>query len=138
MPVFASVEWLEAYREAINASPELAAAASEWERDIAIEVAAEPQEGLPVDLWARFDINHGVCREARAVSPEEGQRATYVISGPYTLWKQIVQGRVDPTKAMLQGKLKVKGDLPTLAAEVKATDALVRLARQVTTGFPDE
>jgi hypothetical protein len=39
---------------------------------------------------------------------------------------------------MLQGTLKVKGDLPTLAREVEAAKALVNLASSVTSGFPDD
>ena len=138
MPIFASVEWLVAYKDAINASPEMAEYAKDWERDIVIVVEAEPDKGLPVDLWALFDIDHGKVREARIVTPEEGDRATYVISAPYTQWKHVVQGRVDPIKCMLQGKLKVRGDVHTLAQEVKATEALVKAARGITSGFPDD
>lgn len=138
MPTFASVEWLDAYKDAINASPEIAEYAKEWERDIVIVVEAERDKGIPFDLWALFDIDHGKVREARIVTPEEGERATYVISAPYSEWKNVVQGRVDPIKGMLQGKLKVRGDVHTLASEVKATEALVKAARAITSGFPDD
>lgn len=138
MPTFASVEWLDAYKDAINSSPEIAESAKDWERDIVIVVEAEPDKGIPVDLWALFDIDHGKVREARIVTPEEGDRATYVISAPYTQWKLVVQGRVDPIKGMLQGKLKVRGDVHTLAQEVKAAEALVKAARGITSGFPDD
>jgi putative sterol carrier protein len=138
VPTFASVEWLDAYKDAINASAEVAEFAKDWERDIVIVVEAEPDKGVPVDLWALFDIDHGKVREARIVTPEEGDRATYVISAPYTQWKHVVQGRVDPIKGMLQGKLKVRGDVHTLAQEVKATEALVKAARGITSGFPDD
>jgi putative sterol carrier protein len=138
VPKFATIEWVEAYKDAINADPEIAEASKDWERDIAIVVEAEPDKGIPVDLWGLFDINHGKCREAKIVSPEEGDRATYVIRAPYSRWKEVIQGKLDPIKGMLQGKLKVTGDLPTLAREVKAADALVKIARAVTTEFPDE
>ena len=138
MPRFATVEWVEAYKDAINADPEIAEASKDWERDIAIVVETEPDKGIPVDLWGLFDIHHGKCREATIVSPEEGDRATYVIRAPYSRWKEVIQGKLDPIKGMLQGKLKVTGDLPTLAREVKAADALVKIARAVTTEFPDE
>lgn len=138
MPIFASAEWLDAYKDAINASPEIAEFAKDWERDIVIVVEAERDKGIPYDLWALFDIDHGKVREARIVAPEEGERATYVISAPYTEWKNVVQGRVDPIKGMLQGKLKVRGDVHALASEVKATEALVKAARGITSGFPDD
>jgi putative sterol carrier protein len=138
VPKFATEEWLRAYKDAIDTSPELAEAAKDWERDIAIVVEAEPDKGMPVDLWTLFVIDHGRCKEAKLVTPDEGEKATFVISAPYSMWKDVVQGRVDPIKGMLQGKLKVSGDLPTLAREVKAAESLVKLARSVTTEFPDD
>lgn len=134
--MFATEEWLGAYKDAINASPEIAEAAKDWERDIAIVVEADPEHGIPIDLCGWFDVQHGKCREAKIVTPEEGERATYVISGPYLRWKDVIEGRIDPIKGMLQGKLKVRGDVHTLAREVKATEALVKIARSVTTDFP--
>jgi putative sterol carrier protein len=138
VPKFATEEWLQAYKDAINASPDIAEAAKDWERDIAIVVEAEPDKGIPIDLGALFQIEHGRCREAKIVTNEEADRATFVISAPYSRWKEVIQGKLDPIKGMLQGKLKVKGDLPTLAREVEAAKALVNIARSVTTEFPDD
>lgn len=139
MPTFATPEWLEAYKDAINASPEIAQAAKDWDdRDIAIVVLAEPERSVPIDLSALFEIDHGKCREARIVSPEEADRATFTITAPYSLWKEVVQGKLDPIRGMLQGKLQVSGDLPTLAREVQAAKALVNLASGVTSKFPDD
>jgi putative sterol carrier protein len=138
VPSFGSPEWLEAYRDAINSSAEFAEAAKGWERDIAIIVEAEPLKNVPFDMAALFDIDHGRCREVRIVTPDEAGRATFAITAPYSLWKQVVQGKLDPIRGMLQGKLKVKGDLPALAREVDAAKALVRTAASVTTAFPDE
>lgn len=138
MPTFASVEWLDAYKDAINSSPEVADAAKDWERDIVIVVEGDPDHGIPFDLRALFDIDHGKVRDARLVSPEEADRATYVITGAYFQWKDVVNGRLDPIRAMLQGKLRVKGDLPTLAKEVRAAEALVKAARGITSRFPDD
>jgi putative sterol carrier protein len=39
---------------------------------------------------------------------------------------------------MMQGKLKLKGDLPTIVRYVKASNELVNLAQTVPTEFPDE
>ncbi len=47
-------------------------------------------------------------------------------------------GELDPIKAMMQGKLKVQGDLPTIVRQVRAANELVELTQQITTEFPDE
>ncbi len=139
MPTFATPEWLQAYKDAINASPQIAETAKDWEgRDIAIVVLAEPESNVPIDLSALFEIDHGKCREARIVTREEAERATFTIAASYSLWKDVVLGKLDPIRGMLQGKLQVSGDLPTLAREVKAANALVSLASGVTTDFPDD
>jgi putative sterol carrier protein len=61
-----------------------------------------------------------------------------VIRAPYSRWKDVVRGDLDPVKGMMQGKLKLKGDLPTIVRYVKAANELVNLAQTVPTEFVDE
>ena len=61
-----------------------------------------------------------------------------MIAAPYTRWKDVVQGDLDPVRGMMQGKLKVRGDLPTIIRYVRAANELVRLTGEVDTTFPDE
>jgi putative sterol carrier protein len=129
---------LVAYKEAIDASPELAAAAKDWDRDITIVVEAEPDKGVPNETWAWFHIQHGKVADAKLVEPEEGERAQYVIFAPYSRWKEVIQGKLDPIRGMLQGKLKVKGDLKALTEEVNAAEALVKVAASIPSEFPDD
>ena len=135
---FGSDEWLQAYKDAINSSPELAEAASDWQRDITLVVEAQPDKGVPIDLWGLFEVEHGKCKAATAVAPEVGDRAEYVIRAPYARWREIIEGKLDPTRALLQGKLQVKGDLKALTQEVEAARALVKAAASVPTKFPDD
>ncbi len=44
----------------------------------------------------------------------------------------------DVVKAIMQGKLKLRGDLPTIVRNVKAATRLVDLAGKVEGRFPDE
>ena len=61
-----------------------------------------------------------------------------MIRAPYSRWKDVVLGELDPVRAMMQGKLRVRGDLPTIVRYVKAADELVHLCSKVPTPFPDE
>ena len=70
--------------------------------------------------------------------PERGSRSPFVISAPYSRWKDVLHGDLDPVKGMMQGKLKVRGDLPTIVRYVRAANELVRLTGTVETTFPDE
>jgi putative sterol carrier protein len=61
-----------------------------------------------------------------------------VIRAPYSRWKDVVLGDLEPIKALMQGKLGVRGDLPKILRYVKATQELAHLTSQVETTFPDE
>jgi putative sterol carrier protein len=138
MAPFLSQAWFDAFREAINASTEYREAAKDWEGDIAFHVEAEPDKNVPHDVWARLDLWHGACRAAGPIAPEEGPSNAYILAAPYTRWKDVVRGDLDPIRAMMQGKLRVRGDLPTIVRQVRSANELVRLTGEVPTEFPDE
>jgi putative sterol carrier protein len=89
-------------------------------------------------VWGWLDLWHGECRGGGVVTPERGGEARYLITAPYSRWKDVLLGELDPIKGMMQGKLKVKGDLPTIIRYVRAANELVRLTGEVDTVFPDE
>jgi putative sterol carrier protein len=138
MARFPSEEWLREYVQRINGSESYRAAAETWEGDVAYVIEAEPDKGVPEDVWAWLDLWHGECREGRIVSMEEGEKARFVIRAPYTRWKEVIKKDLDPVKGMMQGKLKLKCDLPTIVKYVKAANELVNTAQTVPTEFPDE
>lgn len=139
MPEFPSKEWLDEYVERINNSPEYREAASTWEGDVSYVFEAEPEHGVTEEIWAWLDLWHGECREARyGVSADEGGQANFIIRAPYSRWKEVIKRELDPVKGMMQGKLKLKGDLPTIVRYVKAANELVNLAGSVPTQFVDE
>jgi putative sterol carrier protein len=139
MPEFPSKEWLDTYVQRINESPGYREAAETWEGDVAYVFEPEPDKGVPDEIWAWLDLWHGECREAKyGISPEEGERSKFIIRAPYTRWKEVIKKELDPVKGMMQGKLKLKGDLPTIVRYVKAANELVNLASSVPTEFVDE
>lgn len=138
MPTFPSPDWLVAYRDAINADTAFREAAQGWEGDITLVVEAEPDKGVAVDSWAWFDLHHGDNLEAKVVSPDEGERARYVIRAPYSTWKEVLRGRLDPVKGMTQGKLRLSGDLVEIRERVQAVAAMVSIAASITSEFPDD
>jgi len=69
---------------------------------------------------------------------DEALKAPFCITGEYARWKQVLRKELDPIKGMLQGKLKLKGDLPTIVREVRSAQALVNSGASLDTQFPDE
>ena len=138
MAEFPSEAWLAEYVERINGSDSYREAASTWEGDVSLVIEAEPDKGVPEDVWAWVDLWHGECRAGRIVPPEEGERARFVVRAPYSRWKEVIRKELEPVKGMMQGKLRLKGDLPAIVRHVKAARELVNLAGTVPTDFPDE
>jgi putative sterol carrier protein len=139
MPLFPSSEWLEEYAARINMSPAYREAAATWEGDVSYVFEPEPDKGVDEEIWAWLDLWHGECRGSRyGLPPEEGERARFIIRAPYSRWKEVIRKELDPVKGMMQGKLKLTGDLPTIVRYVKAANELVNLAGTVPTQFVDE
>ncbi len=101
-------------------------------------IQADPRAGIESDLYLYMDLWHGDCRDMRVVSPEEGEEAKFVIRGAYDRWKQVAKGELDPIKGMMQGKLKLKGDLPYIVRYVQAAKELVTCTSKIPARFPDE
>jgi len=136
--LFPSDEWLTRYRDLINGSEEYREAAKTWEGDIAFVLEAEPDRGVPDELAAQLDLWHGECRGARMIAANEGDAAAYGIRAPYSRWREVLRGELDPVKGMVQGKLKLRGDLANIVRHVRAARELVRLTTLVPTEFLGE
>ncbi|MBI3648207.1 MAG: SCP2 sterol-binding domain-containing protein [Actinobacteria bacterium] len=136
MARFPTDPWFKELAARVNASSEYRDAAADWEGDIAFAVEAEPDKGVPEDVWGYLDLWHGECRGGGVV--DAGTGARYVIRAPYSRWKEVLRGDLDPVKGMMQGKLKVQGDLATIVRYVRAANELVNLTTTVETEFPDE
>ena len=135
---FFSPEWVNAFRDAINANPDYRNAAAEWTHGVVALVTKALPPGLPADTGMWLDLDRGVCREARIVSAEEAGKAPFCITGDYARWKQVLRGELEPIKGMMQGKLRLKGDLPTIVREVASAKALVASGASIDTTFHDE
>ena len=138
MSRFPSDPWFRELAVQVNASTEYREAAATWEGDIAFVIEAEPDKGVPEDVWAILELWHGECRGAALIDEERGLSAPYVVRAPYSRWKDVLLGELEPVKAMMQGKLRLRGDLPNIVRHVRAASELVRLTGLVDTQFTDE
>jgi hypothetical protein len=139
MPVFPSAAWLDEYVRCMNDSEEFADAARTFEADIVYVFEAEPELGVPADIWCRADFGGGACRWAKYdIGPDNGAGAQFTLRAPYSIWKEVIQGHIDPMEGMLDGDLVVTGHLPTLLRYVRAANELVTLSAAVSSSFVDD
>jgi putative sterol carrier protein len=125
-----SPEWAEAFKAEINRSPVYKQAAAGWEGTVGLVVLAD--RGVFLDLW------HGEARDVRVGTREDAQQAKFVITGAYSRWKQVAQKELDATKGIMLGRLKLKGDFPTIVRYTKASQELTNCTTRVPVRWPDE
>jgi putative sterol carrier protein len=137
---FPSAEWCSACKDAINANTAYRVAAKDWTHGpVSMVVTAEPAIGIAEDMGVWLEVYQGDCRECRLVSREEAEKAAFVLVAPYSRWKEVVRKQLDPTKGMMQNKLKLtKGHMPTMVKFVTANKELVESTTHVPTKFVDE
>jgi putative sterol carrier protein len=138
VPVFPTDPWFEAFVQVINASERYRDAAADWEGDVAFAIEAEPDKGVPETVYGWLDLWHGSCRAGGIVDEQKASAARYVIRAPYSRWRDVLEGDLDPIRGMMQGKLRVQGDLPTILRFVNAANELVHLTGTVETRYPDD
>ncbi|MFZ8803496.1 MAG: SCP2 sterol-binding domain-containing protein [Candidatus Calescibacterium sp.] len=134
---FPSPEWVAKYREELNAGPWKESGKGWTYGPISFVVKKDEKLGINEDIYLWLDIDKGFCKEAKIVSKEEGEKAPFVIYGDYARWKQIINGELEPIKALAQGKLQLKGNLATIVKFVKAAEDMVKTAQKVPTEFID-
>jgi putative sterol carrier protein len=136
--VFPSDEWVVQYKDAINGNAEYRTGAADWTHGVVALICKALPPQLPDDVGIWLDLDRGVCRDAKLVAVEEALQAPFCITGEYARWKQVIRKELDPIKGMMQGKLKLKGDLPTIVRAVKASQELVNSSALVPTEFLDD
>lgn len=137
---FPSVEWTDALRIALNNSRAYREAGKPWTfGSVAMIVRCDPDSGLDQDAGVILDVHRGECRGARFVEGDnDPEDADFVIVGNYSEWRDVIEGRLDPIKGMMEGKLKLaRGHLPTIIRFVEPSRLVVSSARKVPTRFAD-
>jgi putative sterol carrier protein len=133
-----SDEFAQHYRDAINQSSVYKQAAKGWKWTVGLVVEAEPDKNVPEDQGLWLDLFDGEARDVRNVPAQEARQANFVITAPYSQWKKVMKGELDPTRGMMSGKLKLKGDLPTIVRYTKASQEMAQLTGKIDVEFPDE
>lgn len=133
--IMGTPEWVAAYEKLIQEDAEYKEAAKTWEGTVVIHIMANPDLGVNQDTYMLMDLWHGDCRSVRLVPPEVGMNADFVLSGELERWEAVMAKELDSTKAMMQGKIKLKGDLTKIVRYVKASTRLTDLSTQIGSKF---
>ena len=140
MATFPSKEWCEEAVRLVNEDPERSLAAQGWQGEIGVIVDAEPGK------LERAFVAHLVPRNARIEKlrvleePDDLDELepAYLARAPYSVWKQLLQGSLDPVEAVLRRRIAVKGDLQQLIERLRFKGIADRVFAQLKTEYVDE
>jgi putative sterol carrier protein len=133
-----SDEWARAFKDEVNKSAAYKAAGKGWKWTVGLVVEAEPDKNFTEAKGIVMDLFDGEARGVKIGSAGDAQKCDFVITAPYSRWKQVVMKELDATKGMLQGKLKLKGDLPTIVRYTKASQEMTECTTRIPVEWPDE
>lgn len=139
MPKFPSKEWVDEAVRLTNADPECAVAGKGWTGDFGAVVEAEPGK-----LSKPFVVHvvPGDCRiqKARVLDDPDDLdelEPAYLARAPYSVWKQLLLGTLDPVEAVLKRRISMKGDLQPLIERMRYKGIADRVFAQLKTEFID-
>ena len=140
MPVFPSRGWAEAAMALLNADPETVAASRGWKGDFGVVIEAEAGKlDEHFVVWVRPE--NGRVAELRVlVDPDDLDEfePAYRIHAPYSVWKGLLLGSVDPVEAILKRRLRVDGDVQPILERMRYKDIAARVLSRLETRFADE
>jgi putative sterol carrier protein len=133
-----SNEWAQQFKDEINRSTVYRQAARGWRWTVGLVVEAEPNRNFPESRGIVMDLVEVEARDIKVGSADEARACDFVITAPYSRWKQVATKELDATRGMLQGKLKLKGDLPTIVRYTKASQEMTECTTRVPVTWPDD
>jgi putative sterol carrier protein len=79
--------------------------------------------------WSSFKIG---------ADPGVAAGVLFTVQAPYATWKAVVRQQVHPLRGMIQGQLRVTGQLSSVLRWSKAFVVVTRVAGELDTTFEDE
>lgn len=140
MAIFPSKEWAEQAVQLVNEDPEAALAGKGWEGDFGAVVLPEPGK-LNKAFTAHLVPKDGRIEKLKVLpDPDDLEEIepAYVARAPYSVWKGLLTGQLDPVEAVLKRRIDVKGDLQPLMERLRYKGIADRVMAKMKTTFPDE
>jgi putative sterol carrier protein len=132
---FPSEEWIRDLSRRLNESESYDRSARDWEGDFVFVV--EPDEGYPTEAYLFLALHHGKSPGAELISAPGDRETEFVMSAPYSTWRRVIEGKLDPIQGMMTRQLKVEGNMMKIMRYPKAAKEIVDCCALIPTAFPD-
>jgi putative sterol carrier protein len=139
MLVFPSPEWVAAWVALTNSDEAFRSAGAGWDGAVGGVIGADAAAGLGEDLYLRLTGRDGHWQEdALSTDPRLAEDTVFTIYGAYPVWKSVIRQQLHPVKGIVQGRLRLRGQLSSFMRWSRATLIMTELAGRLDTVFIDE
>lgn len=130
---FPSDEWIKELSRMLNASESYERSAKDWEGDFLFVVQADT--ACPETTYLYLDLLHGKSPNAMQLGSPDEKPAAFVLAAPYSTWRRVIEGKLDPIQGMMTRQLKLQGDMMKVMRYPKAAKEIVSCTAKVPTEF---
>jgi putative sterol carrier protein len=130
---FQSEEWIKEFQREMNESEVYERAGKGFEGDWIFIVEADNAYAETVYFF--MSLIHGKCTDAAMIASEEEREAQYFIRAPFSTWRKVIEGKLDPIQGLMMRKLKLKGNLMKVMRYPKAAKEMMNCVMRVPTDF---
>jgi putative sterol carrier protein len=139
MLIFPSPEWVAAWVEIANSDQAFRSAGAGWDGVVGGVIQADEAAGVGNDLYMRLAGRDGCWHEnTLAADPRLVDDAVFTIRAPYSAWKLVIRQQLHPLRGIVQGRLRLHGQLSSFMRWSRATLIMTELAGRLDTAFADE
>jgi putative sterol carrier protein len=128
---FPSDAWIKQLREVLNRNEDYSRSAKDWEGNFIFVI--EPDQVFSETAYFLLELHHGSSPGAKMLNGDDFPQTEYTITAPYTTWRKVIEGKLDPIQGMMMGQLKLKGDLMKIMRYPKAAQEIVSSCAEVPT-----
>ena len=119
--------------EHLNASEDYERSAKAWEGDFTFVI--EPDDAFADTAYLFLALHHGKSPGGQALEDLSDAQTEYTISAPYSTWRKVVEGRLDPIQGLMTKQLKLNGNMMMIMRYPKAAKEIISCTKLIPTEF---
>lgn len=132
---FPSDAWIKQLSKQLNASKSYEQSAKNWEGDFAFVV--EPDAAYDDTAYLFLGLYHGKSPDAALMERMDERESQYLITAPFSTWRKVIEGRLDPIQGLMTRRLKLQGDMKMIMRYPKAAKEIISCTKEIPTDFGD-
>ena len=132
---FPSDAWIKALSAHLNTSTSYEQSARNWEGDFTFII--EGDDGYTGTAYLFLGLFHGKSPDAAQIMSVDEREAGYIISAPFSTWRKVIEGKLDPIQGLMTRRLKLEGNMKMIMRYPKAAKEIIACTKVIPTDFGD-